>query len=227
MGRWELLLIDADNTVFDFEASQGIALERACLDQVIAYRPELLDLYGRINAELWAAYERKEVTQDQLRHLRSERFLGEIGSALDREAFGEAYVEALSDTVVVLPDALETLKAASARVGVVIVTNGIARIQRRRMAASPFVPYVRGLAISGELGLAKPDPRMIWAAMEMGGASDPGRVLLVGDSLNADIAGAQAAGVASCWYNPNRLPCTRMPPPTYEIHELSALLRLL
>ncbi|HML49461.1 MAG TPA: hypothetical protein PKE04_22205, partial [Clostridia bacterium] len=144
MGRWELLLIDADNTLFDFEASQGIALERACLEMGIDYHPETLDLYGRINAQLWAAYERKEVTQQELRRLRSERFLAEVSSALDPEAFGDAYVEALSNAAVLLPDALETLKAASARAGVVIITNGISQIQRRRMAASPFGPYIRG-----------------------------------------------------------------------------------
>ena len=227
MGRWELLLLDADNTLFDFEASQGIALERTCRQVGIPYRPELLALYEDINTRLWASYERGEVTQEQLRRLRSEQFLDQVHSALDPEAFGEAYVEALSDIAVLLPDALETLRAASAQAPVVIITNGIARVQRRRMSASPFGPYLRGIAISGELGVAKPDPRIVFAAMEMGGATDPGRVLLVGDSLSADIAGAHAAGVASCWYNPSRLACTGMTPPTYEIHELTALLRLL
>lgn len=227
MGRWELLLIDADNTLFDFGASQVIALERACLQVGIAYQPELLARYEHINAQVWAAYERKEITQEQLRRLRSERFLAELNSALDPETFGQAYVEALSNTAVVLPDALETLQAASAHAPVIILTNGIAQVQRRRMAASPFGPYIRGMAISGELGVAKPDPRIVRAAMEMGGATDPDRVLLVGDSLSADIAGAHAAGVASCWYNPKRLPCTLTPPPTYEIYELPALMRLL
>ncbi|NLG26110.1 MAG: HAD hydrolase-like protein, partial [Clostridiales bacterium] len=39
----------------------------------------------------------------------------------------------------------------------------------------------------------------------LGGVA-PDRALMIGDSLTSDVAGAIAAGVPICWYNPARLP---------------------
>ena len=38
------------------------------------------------------------------------------------------------------------------------------------------------------------------------GPVEPGRVLMVGDSLTSDMAGGAAAGLRCCWYNPGGLP---------------------
>lgn len=227
MTHWQLLLVDVDNTLFNFDACQALALEHTCNTLGIAYHSDMLEAYEQINAALWAAYERKEITQAALRHLRSERFLAYAKSDLAPDEFGERYVHALGSYAVPIPGALEVIREAAALLPIVAITNGIAEVQRRRMAASPIAPYIKAMAISGELGIAKPDPRIVQAAMTMGGADDPARVLLLGDSLSADIAGAQAADVQSCWYNPGHVPCSHTPPPTYEIHELSALLQLL
>ncbi len=44
----------------------------------------------------------------------------------------------------------------------------------------------------------KPDPAIYSPTLAMLG-TDPSRTLAIGDSLRTDIAGAQAAGIASCW----------------------------
>lgn len=49
------------------------------------------------------------------------------------------------------------------------------------------------VVISGEVGVDKPDPLIFYLAMEALHCS-PKEALFVGDSLGADIAGAQAAG---------------------------------
>ena len=67
-------------------------------------------------------------------------------------------------------------------------------------------PYVRSLlerldlarhfdavVISSELRIDKPDPRIFHHALKAVGCA-PSEALVVGDSLEADIAGAQAAG---------------------------------
>ena len=53
--------------------------------------------------------------------------------------------------------------------------------------------------LGGEVrSLGKPDPAIYTPVLEMLGTS-PARTLAVGDSLRTDIAGAVAAGLASCW----------------------------
>jgi putative hydrolase of the HAD superfamily len=50
------------------------------------------------------------------------------------------------------------------------------------------------VAVSGKLGVAKPDPRIFKAALDQAGA-DPGATVHVGDQLINDVAGAAAAGI--------------------------------
>jgi putative hydrolase of the HAD superfamily len=50
------------------------------------------------------------------------------------------------------------------------------------------------VAVSGKLGVAKPDPRIFKAALDQAGA-DPGATVHVGDQLVNDVAGAAASGI--------------------------------
>jgi putative hydrolase of the HAD superfamily len=50
------------------------------------------------------------------------------------------------------------------------------------------------VAVSGKLGVAKPDPRIFKAALDQTRA-DPGATVHVGDQLVNDVAGAAAAGI--------------------------------
>ena len=50
------------------------------------------------------------------------------------------------------------------------------------------------VAVSGRLGVAKPDPRIFKAALDDAGA-DPGATVHVGDQPVNDVAGARAAGI--------------------------------
>ena len=123
--------------------------------------------------------------------------------------------------------AQEAVRRWSARVPVVVVTNGIGSVQRGRMERSPIRAYIRGLIISEEVGAAKPDPRMIEAALRAVGCTDRSRALMLGDSLTSDIAGAGAAGVDSCWFNPSGAKNGSVHRPTYEIRRYEQLDELL
>ena len=60
--RYPILLLDADRTLFDFEASQANALktayEAAGFSRTLPYTPEILDCYSRINQSWWQRLER-------------------------------------------------------------------------------------------------------------------------------------------------------------------------
>ncbi|WP_294747999.1 HAD hydrolase-like protein, partial [uncultured Exiguobacterium sp.] len=51
---------------------------------------------------------------------------------------------------------------------------------------------------------------------------DPTRTIIVGDSLSADIAGGNQAGIATCWFNPDGKPATDIKP-TFTITSLAEL----
>ena len=83
------------------------------------------------------------------------------------------------------------------------------------------------MIISGEFGVAKPDPAIFREALRLGSASAD-QALHVGDSLEFDVAGASAAGIRSAWVN--RRGAARRegdPLPDHEIRTASEALRLI
>ena len=66
MPRYDSVLLDADNTLFDFDAAEHTALRRALEERGYPFTPETEALYLDINRPLWAAFDRGEVTQDFL-----------------------------------------------------------------------------------------------------------------------------------------------------------------
>lgn len=60
-------------------------------------------------------------------------------------------------------------------------------------------PYLDVIFTSATVGMRKPHPKMFEEAMQALGVGDPSRVLMVGDRLNADIAGAKKLGMKAAW----------------------------
>lgn len=226
MKKYNLLLLDADDTVFDFALAEEAAFQLACDAMGLTVTREQFVVYADINKKLWSAFVRKEVTQEELRVLRFSRFLDAFGIPLDAEKMAGFFVEALSCQTQEIDGALDLVREAASRAPVVIVTNGIAKVQRTRFSLSPIGLYIAGLVISGEVGFAKPDPRMIERAMEISGIPDAAP-LMVGDEPASDIAAANAAGVGSCWFNPGGRVNETPHRPTYEIRTLSEVMQWL
>ena len=61
--------------------------------------------------------------------------------------------------------------------------------------------YFGVIVDSARVGLSKPDPRIFVAAVDALGI-EPGRAIMVGDSLARDMAGARAAGMTHIWLTP-------------------------
>lgn len=226
MKTYDILLVDADDTIFDFSIAEDKALYAACGAMGIRVTADQAAEYKRINESLWRAFQRKEVTQEALKVLRFERFLQYLGLDYSAQEMADAFVAGLSLQTDEIDGAFDFLQEAAARVPVIVVTNGIVSVQKSRFGLSRLQQFIAGHVISGEVGFAKPDPRMITRALELGGMS-AGQALMLGDEPTSDIAAANAAGVDSCWFNPsgrvNQTPYI----PTYEVRALDEVLQWL
>lgn len=225
--RYDVILFDADGTLFDYDAAEATALQSALARFGIPYTAATHEAYRRINSALWKRLEQGLVAKDALKLLRFSRLFEEVGAAADAAAFSDAYLSALAEAAALI-DGAEELIAALHRRGrdIHIITNGIGPVQRGRLNRSPLVPWIGGLFISEEIGAAKPHPDFFHHVMAAIGNPDPRRVLVVGDALSADIAGGSMAGLDTCWVNLNGAPQPEAPVPTYTITKLPELLTL-
>lgn len=224
--KYDLLLVDNDGTLMDFDASEKIALRLAMQAQGVAYDDARQARYSEINRLLWEAYERRETTQEALQVDRFRLFLQALGSGADFERMAKDFMLELSRRCDEIEGAYDFVREAAARVPVVVITNGVSFVQHSRFALSRMTPFFREIVISGDEGVAKPDPRFIDRALARVHI-DGSRALILGDSLTSDIAAANASGVAGCWFNPRGKRNTTAFTPDYEIRSLKEALEWL
>jgi len=214
---YRLFLLDLDDTLLDFRASEKLSFARTmqALGFVDAVDAIFLQ-YQAFNVALWRAFETGVVTKDFLKVERFRQTFEAYGIALDPQAASGLYLESLPETVVLIDGAHALCEALSAVGKVGIITNGVEAIQNRRIASSGLGGYISFVATSEACGHAKPDVRFFDYAMTMAGAYAKAETIMIGDRLDADILGANRYGIDSCWFNPERLPNDSEALPTYE-----------
>jgi putative hydrolase of the HAD superfamily len=95
-----------------------------------------------------------------------------------------------------MPDAVETLVRLKASHKIALLTNGAPDLQREKIAASGLAPHFNAIAVSGEHGIGKPRGEIFDILLaELGVSAD--RAVMVGNSLERDIAGAINAKLAA------------------------------
>ena len=223
MPRYPIVLLDADNTLFDFDAAEHLALEQVLRSRGYTPDASTVDTYLRINVDLWEAFARGEVAQDFLLVERFRRFEAAMGGSHDPEAFNADYLNLLAANGQLLPGALElcrTLCAAGCTLA--LVTNGATVAQRGRVEHSPIRPYLAQVFISQELGVSKPDPAFFDLVCRNLPVLDRTQAVIMGDSLSSDILGGNRSGIDTIWYNPHGHPNPGTASPTYIVADFAA-----
>jgi YjjG family noncanonical pyrimidine nucleotidase len=226
--RYTTILLDLDHTLFDSDASEALAFEQAMASAGIVDPARHLPAYQQINRALWAQVERGELTAAQLRTARFAQMIAATRIDASAGALADAFAIGLGAHGELYPGVRDVLDALIAEPGVslALVTNGISEIQRARIARLELGRYFEAIAISSELGTAKPAATIFEIALTGLGARAKATAVMVGDSLSSDIRGGRNAGIATCWYNPHRHPAGGDGLVDHEIATLDALLAL-
>ena len=225
--RW--LLFDADGTLFDYDDAEGTALELTLAHFGHTMGPETRRLYRRLNGNLWQELEAGTVSAEALRYLRFERLFKALHLPVSsaRQA-GEHYLDELASHGQLLPGAEDVVRSCAGRARMAIITNGLADVQRRRLGGSPIADLFETITISDEVGVAKPDRRIIDLTLEALGNPPRSQTLIIGDSLSSDIQGGINAGIDTCWLSPDGVEAPADgPQATHTIKVLPELLKLI
>ncbi len=227
--KYDIILFDADGTLYDFDASEKLSLNETLEFAGIPCDRDTLSLYHEINEREWKALERGETTRDKLKVERFAKLIRALEtkkiivnkSARDMADF---YLNALSEKSILFPESEELCRRLYADFELYIVTNGTTSVQKSRFARSPITKYIKKAFISDEMGYDKPAIEYFNIVFDELGITDENkhRVLLVGDSLSSDIKGGANAGLDTCWFNPNGKDSGQMSP-LYTIKSLNEL----
>lgn len=113
------------------------------------------------------------------------------------QQYDEVYWDTLISKISLEQDASIFLQQCKdLEIDICIVTDMIANIQIKKLQKLGIVSNIKYLVTSEEVGAEKPDPRMFQACLNKLNLS-PQEVIMIGDSENKDIKGAEAMGIKS------------------------------
>ncbi|WP_152186260.1 HAD family hydrolase [Segeticoccus rhizosphaerae] len=187
-----ILLLDLDDTLTDADRGFSAWAQKWVARFTAEHRAEMVDF-------LTGDEVRPMYPQDRLAAFR-QRF-GVRASAGDLHADYIAQAAAHTHLVDGALAALARARRSGFRLGV--VTNGPADLQRAKLEHLRLTEHVDRVVISGEAGVAKPDPAIFALAIERLGGPGGAR-WMIGDNPVADIGGARAAGIRSVWLRHGR-----------------------
>ena len=225
---YKFLLFDLDHTLLDFDTAEDIALTQFLEEQGVTDIQSYKDYYIPMNKGLWRDLEQGKITKPELVNTRFSRLFAHFGIEKDGTELAILYHQHIAQqgqTYAGASELLDSLTAADYEI--YGATNGITAIQTGRMAHSDIAPYFNHVFISEQMGTQKPEALFYEKIAEQIPDFDLSQALMIGDSLTADIAGANNAGLDSIWFNPKKLINTSSAQPTYTVSSYEEIKKLL
>ncbi|MDP2274201.1 MAG: HAD family hydrolase [Archangium sp.] len=153
---------------------------------------------------LWATYDAsiaaEAMLEKEVARIRPEvwaRAMKSVGASGDPERLQQRWQQ-LRARFPLFDDADELLARLRPRTRLAMVTNGVSGLQRRKVNGSGLLHWFDVVAISGELGVGKPNAEIFdWVASQLG--VPKARCAMVGDNPERDIQGGINAGMATAW----------------------------
>ena len=193
---------DVDNTLIDFQESAKLAMPRLFEKMGYPYSEDVPKIYHKIGDPLWEAVERKEITGKYLRSIRWGLICKELGFECNSEEMEAEYAEQLSNYAVLIDGADDLLKYLKEKGYTVVVASKSYKDQQiRRTRLCGIAQYIDAYFTSMDIGFEKPRIEFFNACFEGLGHPPKDEVIMIGDSLNADVAGGKEAGIKTIWFD--------------------------
>lgn len=226
--KYEIIIFDADDTLFDFKKSEREAFKNTMLEFNINYDENYhLKIYQDINNLIWKEFEQGLITQEILKIERFKRLADTLRIYFNEKEFAKSYMKNLSNASFLLDGSADLIKSLSENYKLFIITNGLTFVQENRIRRSIIAKYFENIIISEEISISKPNPKIFEYTFKNFPHIDKNKLLMIGDSLTSDIQGGLNFGIDTCWFNPNKLINKTDINPTYEVSNFTALRNLL
>lgn len=198
---YKAIFLDIDDTVFNFKQCSKGALEKTFSEMELEFVENIYEVFNEIDEGLWAKQKRNELSVDEVLNVRFVQLKEKLGLDYDSDQFKINFGQSLGEQCIREPGIEELLERLSADYGIYAASNGVLSMQENRLQLAGLKKYFTDLFVSDDIGYAKPDINYFKECLNRSVLATS-EVLMVGDSLDSDIAGANIAGIESCWYNP-------------------------
>lgn len=221
------VFFDLDHTLWDFDKNSAFTFEKIFLEQQIPIAlDDFLTVYVPANLKFWKMYREERISKSELRYQRLKSVFDTLGHSVSDgliHLLAEEYINHLSSFNHLFPNTVEVLEYLKPNYRLHIITNGFQEIQEKKLRNSGIHGYFDQIIDSEMAGVKKPNPLIFKLALDKAKA-EPHKSLMIGDSLEADILGAKAAGLHTLHFNAHREEEHTHAPIIYDLQEIKSLL---
>jgi len=198
--NYKHVFIDLDDTLWDFHANARSSLqevfENRNLRQYFDNFDHFFQIYAKRNLELWEMYGKGVISQEYLKLERFRHPLAQVGAdnIVLAEQIGTQFLEILPTKTILIPFAIELLDYLQPKYSLTLVSNGFVEVQYKKLRSANLEHYFSHIVLSEAARALKPDKRIFEYAIKLNDAT-AAETIMIGDSYEADIRGAQNAGI--------------------------------
>jgi len=201
------VFFDLDHTLWDFEANAEKAYEACFVKQAIKVDLiAFMKYYRPINHNYWKAYREERVTKEALKYGRLEdtfKALDYKVTPIEIDLIAADFLQFLPTFTKLFKGSIALLDYLKPKYRLHIITNGFSEVQMPKLKNSGLLKYFDTVITSESVGVKKPNPKIFEYALTKANALASESVM-IGDSLEADIEGADKVGMHSLFFNPNK-----------------------
>ena len=198
------VFFDLDHTLWDFDRNSALAFSRLFITHEIRIElSDFIEVYEPINFAYWKLYREDRVSKQELRRGRFRDAFQPFGIAFSVEELDEmavTYIDELPKDNHLLNGAWEILEYLNPKYQLHIITNGFAEVQTLKLHNSRIAHFFNTVTSSEEVGLKKPHPVIFETALDKA-AAPPQHSIMIGDTFEADILGAEKVGMDTLFFN--------------------------
>ncbi|RAJ00438.1 2-haloacid dehalogenase/putative hydrolase of the HAD superfamily [Chitinophaga skermanii] len=222
---YKAIFFDVDDTLLNFQTSSHAAFIKACSTMNLTYEDRIFNLFTEIDAALWTEQKKNRLTVQQVVDTRFQQLFTQLSLPYSASEMNYIYLGNLANEYALEPAVMEVMQYLAPKYQLYVASNGFLSMQQSRLKLASLSGYFADLYVSNDIGFEKPDQRFFQEMLKRSKLGSK-EVLFVGDSLEADMAGASNYNIATCWYNPSNRQGIAGVSPNYTIQNLSQLMTI-
>jgi len=217
------VFFDLDHTLWDFDKNSKLAYEKIFDKYSINESIDgFLKVYQPINMKYWRLYREEKVTKKELRRGRLIEAFNGLGVSFKNnviDQIADDYIDFLPLNNYLIDGAKELLEFMAPKYELHIITNGFREVQNAKLVNSGIDKYFRTVTNSEDAGVKKPNPLIFEQAMIKAKVQSK-HCLMIGDSYEADIVGAEQLGWKTICFNYHKV---ELPERNIQVSQLSQI----
>lgn len=219
------VLIDIDDTIFDFEKCSKNSFLKTLEKFNIKFKEEDFSYFNRVNDILWTKQKLGEINIKEV-FIKRDYLMGKYFNIdIEKGLFNDLFVKFLYDEIEMVDGIEDLLLYLSDKYKIFTASNGIYKMQENRLKKSNLSKYFTDIFVSDKIGYEKPDKRFFQKIMDITKYSNDD-LIMIGDSIKSDIIGAKNSKIKSIYFNKENKKISDKNF-TYQVKNLSEIKKIL